>query len=329
VRTPRLRAAVVGAGFVGSIHARALIEHPDVDLVAICARTRARAEPLAARLGVRAVVPLEDLFGSENLDLVCVCTGNDEHVEPSLRAIESGAHVFVEKPMAFRVDEARAMVRAAEARGVQLGVNFNHRFAEPYQRALAFVRSDAFGRQAYSAVKFAGDLYGVLNDPYCMLIETQGHSFDLLRLFGGEIVEVSAFLADPREIGVYTSAAIALRFENGSVGSLIGSWDSSYDHPTAVTMEIAGTKGRAVVENVVDGVRLHRHGRPEFEEWRPGLFRTEQRNFWQTIDAHLAAFISSIHAATDPPVTGHDGVRALELTYAAIRSFEERRIVTP
>jgi myo-inositol 2-dehydrogenase / D-chiro-inositol 1-dehydrogenase len=323
----RLRAAVVGAGFVGSVHARALAEHPAVDLVAICARTPGRAEPLAARFGVRTVLSVEDLLASEHPDLVCICTGNDEHVEPSLRAIESGAHVFVEKPMAFRLDEARNLIDAAERRGVRLGVNFNHRFAEPYQRALTFVRSDAFGQPAYASIKFAGDLYDSLNDPYCMLIETQGHSFDLLRLFGGEIAEVSAFLTDPREIGVYTSAAIAVRFENGSVGSLLGSWDSSYDHPAAVTMEISGTKGRAVIENVVDTVRLYRHGRSDFEEWRPGLFRTDQRDFWRTIDAHLTAFVSSLVAGTDPPVSGLDGLRALELTYAAIRSFEEGRNV--
>jgi predicted dehydrogenase len=230
--------------------------------------------------------------------------------------------------MAFHVDEARTMVDAARIRGVRLGVDFNHRFAEPYRRALAFVRSDAFGRPAYADMKCAGDLYGVLNDPYCMLIETQGHSFDLLRLFGGEIGEVSAFLTDPRDIGVYTTAAIAVRFENGAVGSLLGSWDSSYDHPAAVTMEISGTKGRAVIENVIDAVRLYRHDRSEFEEWRPGLFRTDQRDFWRTIDAHLKAFISSIVEGTEPPVTGLDGLRALELTYAAIRSFEERRTMT-
>jgi myo-inositol 2-dehydrogenase / D-chiro-inositol 1-dehydrogenase len=324
----RLRAAVVGAGFVGGLHARALVEHPAVDLVAICARTPTRAEPLAARYGVRTVLSVEDLLASEQLDLVCICTGNDEHVEPSLRAIESGAHVFVEKPMAFRLDDARRMVDAATNRGVRLGVNFNHRFAEPYQRALRFVRSDAFGRPAYASIKFAGDLYGTLNDPYCMLLETQGHSFDLLRLFGGEIAEVSAFLTDPREIGVYTTAAIAVRFENGSVGSLLGSWDSSYDHPAAVTMEVSGTKGRAVIENVVDAVRLYRHDRTDFEEWRPGLFRTDQRDFWRTIDVHLTAFVSSIVEGNEPPVTGLDGLRALELTYAAIRSFEERRNVT-
>ena len=328
MNSTRLRAGVVGAGFVGSIHARALADNPDVELVAICARTPTRAEPLARRLGVTFEISVRDLIARHEPDLVCICTGNDQHVGPSLEAIEGRAHLFVEKPMAFRVEEARRMVDAAAAAGVSLGVNFNHRFAEPYRRALEFVQSEGFGEPAYVDMKFAGDLYPVLNDPYCMLIETQGHSFDLMRLFGGEIGEVSAYLADPRGIGVYTSAAIAVRFANGAVGTLLGSWDSSYDHPSAVVMEISGTEGRAVVDNVVDGVRLFRHERDGYAEWHPGVFHSDHRDFWRTIDTHLAAFVSSILDGTEPPVTGRDGLRALELSYAAIRSFEEQRPVT-
>jgi predicted dehydrogenase len=324
----RLRAAVVGAGFVGSIHARALAGDDRVDLVGVCARTPTRLEPLAARFGIPAFVSVEELMSEVEPELVCVCTGNDAHVEPTMTALEAGAHVFVEKPLAFRVEDARRIVETADARGLQVGVDLNHRFAEPYRRALAYARSPMVGAPAYVAIRFAGDLYPVLNDPYCMLIETQGHSFDLMRLFGGEIAELHAFLADPRGIGVYTSAAIAMSFANGAVGSLLGSWDSSYDHPAAITFEMSGAAGRVVVENVIDAVRLFRHDRDAYEEWRPGLFRAEPRDFWRTIDAHLTAFVTAIVSGTDPPVTGRDGLRALELTYAAIRSFEERRSVT-
>jgi predicted dehydrogenase len=322
-----LRAAVVGAGFVGSVQARALLDDARVELVAVCARTPTKVEPLAARLGVRAYLSLDDLLTRERPELVCVCTGNDEHVGPAIAALEAGANVFVEKPIAFRLEEARRIVETAEARGLRLGVNFNHRFSEPYRRALAFARSAEFGRPAYVAMRFAGDLYPVLNDPYCMLIETQGHSFDLMRLFGGEIAEVHAFLSDPRSIGVYTSAAIALRFESGAVGTLLGSWDSSYDRPAAVTFEMSGTDGGVVVENVVDAVHIYRAGGAMYEAWRPGLFRAEHRDFWRTIDAHLTAFVSAILDGTEPPVTGRDGLRALELSYGAVRSFEQRRSV--
>jgi predicted dehydrogenase len=322
-----LRAAVVGAGPVGQIHARALTANHSAELVAVCGRTPPKTEELAAHHGVASYLSVEEMMRRERPHVVCICTGNSEHVDPTLCALEHGAHVFVEKPLAMRVEEAASMVNAARGRGLQLGVNFNHRFSAPYRKARAFVDQGSAGPLAYVTMKFAGDLYKVLNDPYCQLIETQGHSFDLMRAFAGEIEQVSAFLADPRSIGSYTSAAISMSFSSGAVGTLLGSWDSSYAHPGAQVFELCGLKGRVVVENVVDAVRLFDHDTEDYTEWRPGVFDTQKRDFWATIDAHIDAFIEALVFDKQPPVTGEDGLRALELTFAAIRSFEERSVV--
>lgn len=318
----RLRAAVVGAGFVGAIHARALTDHPAVDLVAVCGRTARKTEALAASHGVAARRSVEELMREDAPDVVCVCTGNDQHLEPTLESLEGGAHVFVEKPMAFRLNQARLMVETADRCSRKLGVNFNHRFSEPYRRALDFAAGGGLGAIGYIDMKFAGDLYKELNDPYCMLIETQGHSFDLLRLFGGDITSVSAHLADPRGIDVYTSAAVAVTFATGAVGALLGSWDGSYGHPGAQVLEAAGLEGRVVVEDVVGSVRLFTQRDRVASHWSPGIFDSVSRDFWRTIDAHIHSFIDAIIEDHDPPVTGRDGLRALELSYAAIDSFE-------
>ncbi|MBA2274455.1 MAG: Gfo/Idh/MocA family oxidoreductase, partial [Actinobacteria bacterium] len=106
----QLRAAVVGAGFVGAIHARALSDHPSVDLIAVCGRTLPKTEALASAHGAVARSSVDELMHKDAPDLVCVCTGNDQHLEPTLRSLEGGAHVFVEKPMAFRLDQARRMI---------------------------------------------------------------------------------------------------------------------------------------------------------------------------------------------------------------------------
>jgi predicted dehydrogenase len=320
-----VKAAVVGAGFVGGIHGRALLSHPDVELVAVCGRTRPKTEALATELDTRFYLSVDDMLSAQTPDIVCVATGNMDHRDPTIAALNAGAHVFVEKPMAFSLEDARAMVHAAETAGASLGVNFNHRFSAPYQRALAFVKQGSLGTVAYVLVKFAGDLYKDLNDPFCMLIETQGHSFDLMRLFGGEIERLSCEVADPRGMGVFTSAAATARFESGAVGALLGSWDSSYQHPGSQLLEVSGTEGRVVVDNVVDSVRLFRHDRGGYEEWRPGIFDTQSHDFWRTIEAHLHAFVDAVAAGLPPPVTGGDGLRALELTFEAITAAAEAR----
>ena len=62
---------------------------------------------------------------------------------------------------------------------------------------------------------------------------------------------------------------------------------------------------------------------------RPGMFDTAARDFWRTIDVHVGRFVDAVAADEEPPVSGEDGLRALELTYAAIRSFEEGRAIQP
>ena len=81
-------------------------------------------------------------------------------------------------------------------------------------------------------------------------------------------------------------------------------------------------------ENVVDAVRLFRHDSQQYQEWRPGLFDAERRDFWRTIDAHVAAFVDAVCQGRPAPVSGWDGRRALELSLAAGRSFSERRPVS-
>jgi predicted dehydrogenase len=323
----RLRAAVVGAGPVGAIHARALAADPVVELVSVCGRTASKTQGLADLLGVAARTSVDEMLELDVPDLVCICTGNKDHVGPSMAALEAGASVFVEKPLAFTVNEARAVVELARTRGVPLGVDFNHRFSPAYRRARSFVDAGGIGEPAYLSMKMSGDLYKDLNDPYAMLVETQGHCLDMLRHFGGEIAAISAHLADPRTVGVFTSASIGVEFDSGAVGCILGSWDGSYAHPQAQMFEFSGTRGAVVVENIVEAVRQFRHGEEEFTEWRPGLFDNDGRGFWRTIDAHLGEFVRAVLRGRPPPVGGEDGLRALELTYAAIRAFEERRTV--
>ncbi len=313
---------------MGSIHARALAAHPDIELVGICARTPHRAEQLAAAHRVPVYLGVNQLLGRATPDLVCVATGNGEHTDPAIAALRAGVHVLCEKPIALSLEQADAIVGAADESGAVLGVNFNHRFSEPFRRAIEFVREAKLGPAAYVAVRFAGDLYKELADPLCMLKETQGHSFDLLRLFGGEIAELTAMMSDPHKIGVWTSASISVRFQTGAIGNVLGSWDSSYAHPHAQVFEYRATGGGVIVDNVIDAVRLYRHDDAEYREWRPGLFDAERRDFWHTIDRHVVAFVEAVRDGKPPPVSGRDGRRALELSVAAGRSFQEGRPVS-
>ena len=116
--------------------------------------------------------------------------------------------------------------------------------------------------------------------------------------------------------------AVTVKYISGAVGTLLGSWYSSYAHPGSQLLEVSGTEGRVVVDNVVDSVRLFHHDRDTYQEWRPGIFDADSHDFWRTIDAHVHAFVDAVAQGKPPPVTGADGLRALELTFEAIKSSD-------
>src|SRR6185312_9907252 len=102
-----LRTAIVGSGFVARVHAAA-VRDLGGRVVAVCSRTRAGAEALAAEIGgsVSAYDSLAELLGEGGVDVVHVCTPNVHHAEQTLLALEHGANVVCEKPLATSVEES-------------------------------------------------------------------------------------------------------------------------------------------------------------------------------------------------------------------------------
>jgi predicted dehydrogenase len=323
-----LRVGVVGCGGVGLRHAQAYQSHPESELVAVCDLVQEKADERAALLGVKAYTSLKDMLAHEELDVVGVIVADNLHFEPTLEALEAGKHVLVEKPLCLIIDEARRLVAKAQEKGVQLAVNYNRRFSPCYFRAKQALVDGSLGDVAYVMLKLSqGGPYGTSKAPYYHLYELQVHAFDLMRHFGGEVEELFCELGDVRGTGIYCSAAITFKFTNGAVGTMIGSWDSSFNHPIEY-MEVCGTKAYAVVEDIVSEFRLHRHDQRDTIVWRPTIF-DERGRFDSTFGAHVHAFVDALAAGKPAPVTGLDGLRCLEVIEGCIRSFETKQPVKP
>jgi myo-inositol 2-dehydrogenase / D-chiro-inositol 1-dehydrogenase len=324
-----VRVAVVGAGVWGEQHARVFAAHPDAELVAIGGRTRERTEARARAYGVPAFVELEAMLERARPDLVTVCLPNEGHFEPTLALLRAGIPLLVEKPLVFELEQADALLAEAERHGTFFAINFNHRFAVPMQRAAEAVRDGRLGALVFATWRFGGEP-GTSVHAHANLIETQCHGFDALELLCGPIDAVSAEMTDPTGRG-FSTMALALHFANGAVGSLVGTYDSSYAYPATHHLEVNGTIGRLLVEDTVRRLTLSRSGSESREVWEAGYFNDRDREFHRTFDRHADALLAALRAGEDPPVHARAGRRALELAHAAIRSFEHgRRVaVTP
>ncbi len=315
----RVKVALVGAGGWGLQHARIFAARLDVDFCAIVGRTPEKTRARAEEFGTRWYLDIEEMLGRERPDLVSLCLPNQDHFDATLRVIEAGYPLLVEKPLVFDLDEADALLAAAAARGLFFAINFNHRYARPVRMARQAIEGGRLGDIVFATWRFGGE--GASNHPYANLIETQCHGFDMLEHLCGPIGAVSAEMTDMTGKG-YSTLALALRFANGAVGSLVGSYDSSYAYPGTHLLEVNGTVGRVVVEDTVRRYLFQPVGGEIGEVWQAGYFNDDDRAFHRTFDAHMDALLAAFKAGQEPPIHARAGRRALALAQAAITAFK-------
>jgi myo-inositol 2-dehydrogenase/D-chiro-inositol 1-dehydrogenase len=316
-----VRVAVVGTGgWWGLQHGQVFANRPDARLVAIVGRNPARTASRAAQFGVPSYVDIEQMLEREHPDLVSVCLPNEAHFEPTLRIIRAGFPLLVEKPLVFSVDEGEMLIAEAATRNLFFAINFNHRYARPVRLAAEAIDRGDLGDLVFASWRFGGEA-GTSRHPHANLIETQCHGLDLLEHLCGPIDSVMAQMTSPAKAG-WSTLAVALHFTNGAVGSLLGTYDSSYAYPNTHLLELNGTTGRAVVEDTVRRFTLHRAGDEVGRVWQAGYFNDFDRNFHATFDRHMDDLLPALRAGRQPPVPATAGQRALRLAHAVIRSFE-------
>jgi predicted dehydrogenase len=172
----------------------------------------------------------------------------------------------------------------------------------------------------YATWRFGGEP-GTSAHPHANLIETQCHGIDMLEQLCGPISSVAMEATDLTGRG-FSTVSLALRFASGAVGSLLGTYDSSYAYPDTHRLEIGGTEGRIVIDDTVRRFRLSRVGDEVSEVWEAGYFNDEDRQFHRLFDRHVDELLPAFRAGRQPPVHARAGRRALAVAHAAIRSFE-------
>jgi len=313
-----IKVALIGAGGWGLQHARVFSSHPDVDFVAIGGRNADRTRVRASAFGVRAYTDIDEMLDTERPDLVSLCLPNQGHFDATMKVIRAGYPLLVEKPLVFKIEEAEALLEAAGDRF--FAICFNHRYAKPVRLAKEALLAGRLGEVVFATWRFGGE--GSSDHPYANLIETQCHGFDMLEHLCGPIAAVSAEFTDAR-----TTMALSLRFASGAVGSLVGSYDTSYAYPSSQRVEVSGTKGRVVIDDTVRSYAFNATGNEVGETWQAGYFNDLDREFHRTFDRYIDAMLAAFKKGETPPVHARAGLRALRLAHAAIESVETGRRV--
>jgi predicted dehydrogenase len=327
----KLRVAVIGQGPIGTIHAQMYKEDTLADFVAVCDWDKARAEAGAARWGVQAFYDVPQMLETVRPDVVSVCTGGveygSEHYLPTMQALAFGCHVLGEKPISNEVEEAEEMVATGYAKGVCYGVNLNHRFTPAARLARRWVDEGRIGHQLFCNMSM-----WIMNpresSPWFHLKALHPHTIDVMRYFCGDVEAVHCFATKAPGRQIWSTATFNFRFTSGAVGTLTGSYDIERGHPME-RCEVAGVKGRFVIDDMYREAMLYPAGNPEKIVYSNPLFGG-YRDFNDTFRNRIHVFLAQVRDGVPPDqIDGKaaDALAAQKVIAAAIESVQSGAVV--
>ncbi|MHB0999094.1 MAG: Gfo/Idh/MocA family protein [Armatimonadota bacterium] len=309
--------AIVGAGGLGGVHGRAFAKMPNAEPVAVMDVNKEAAERLASSLGVPAFTNFDEMLAATSPDAVSVCTPTPIHAEYAVRAADAGKHVVVEKPMARTMDQCRAMVDAAERTGVVMMVAHVLRYFPEFAAAKAQVDAGAIGNPAVVRTTRGGGAPGgwFANHEISggAILDLIIHDFDWLRWTFGDAERVYAKGLTGRNIGNLDYALVTIRFKSGMIAHVEGNWAYSAKGWTT-KFEIAGDGGMLEYSN---------HNIPTVTiAPKDGTVSSESPINEDPYYLELKHFVDCIENGTKPSITPEDGLRAVEISLAAIESIK-------
>jgi len=327
----RLRVAVIGMGPIGNRHARIYRENPAVELVGVCDIRAERATEAAAALGVPSFAAAPAMLAALKPDLCSVATGGYEygsdHYEPTMQALEAGCHVLCEKPICNEIGKAAEMVALARERNRCFGIDLNHRFTPAAVLAKKWLDEGRLGH-----LLFVNMSMWIMNptesSPYFQIKALHPHTVDIMRHFCGDIEAVQCFATKAPGRRIWSTAHFSMKFRNGVVGGLTGSYDIERGHPME-RCEVAGTRGRFVIEDMYREATLYPAGNLEKTVYSNPVFGG-MRDFEDTFRNRIGRFVEQVRAGVAPAEidgSGADGLAIQKVLQAAIESIDTGRVV--
>jgi predicted dehydrogenase len=326
-----LRTCVIGMGPIGNRHADMYREDPLAELVGVCDIIRQRADAAADRLGVPAFHDARAMLGALRPDVCSITTGGYEygsdHYEPTMQALEAGCHVLGEKPISNEIPKAEEMVAMARERGLCYGINLNHRFTPAARVAKRWQDEGRLGHLLFINMSM-WIMNPVESSPYFQIKALHPHTVDVMRHFCGDVEAVQCFATKAPGRKIWSTAQFNLRFVNGVVGSLTGSYDVERGHPME-RCEVAGTRGRFVLEDMWREATLYPAGNLEKTVYTNPVFGG-MRDFTDTFRNRIHRFLEQVAEGADPAAidgSGADGLAVQRVLAAAIESLDNETVV--
>ncbi len=336
--------ALIGCGAISKKHLSGISENSTtLELVAVCDRDRGKAEQFAAAASdiadgkkeAAVFTDVDSMLSAVDPEIVAIATSSSSHYELSVKSLEKGAHVIVEKPMALSTSEAEKMIECAEQKKRKLAVCYISRFAPHFTQLHEAVKNNRFGKILHLSI----NVYWNRNEAYYKQAGWRGkwendggalmnqctHAIDLLQwLSNGDLEKIYGVLRRyQRPIEAEDFGTAIVEFDNDVVGTIVGSVNV-YPKNLHSALHLFGEQGTvAIGGNALNEVAYwtFKDGVP-FKEPAEGVpfngYRELYRDFVQAVDQDREPFIN-----------GHDGKKSVEIVLGIYNSMQSGKPVEP
>ena len=304
-----IKVGVIGTGNMGRHHVRVYSELEGAELVGICDLDGERAKGLADKYGAKAFLDYTELL--REVDAVTVAVPTKSHFRVVSDCLNSGVNVLVEKPIADKVEDAEALIRLSEEKGVVLQVGHIERFNPIVPKLKEIIESGKLGRLIFLSAERVGPIIPP-NADTGVILDLATHDIDVFRYITGKgVQDVFAKKAQERG-GIECCASILLGFEEGIVGNIITNWLTPHK---LRRLTIIGEKAVAYADYIGQTVEVKdKEGSEDIEIEKQEPLKIE-----------LEAFLKSIETKKDIGVSGQEGLANLRIALRAFESSSEGR----
>ena len=325
--TKPLRVASVGLGWWSDVLADAAGRTDGrVEIASCFTRSEEKRQAFAAKYNCQAAASLDEILGDDSIDAIINTTPNHVHLETTAAAAEAGKHVFLDKPVANTIGEARAITKVCAEAGVVLSVGYQRRRESHFRWIQDRIAAGEFGTLVQAEANISRDRAGKFElghwrytaegMPGGVMLQIGLHYVDVLTMLLGPVETVSGMAAqlvlpgDNPDVG-----SLMMQHENGAVSTLSTSYASASEY---YVMNIYGKKMSAYY-NLFDGLRALNQG--DTDQTPVAVEKND------AIAEQLIEWADAISGGVEPEVGGESAMTSLAVVKAGIKSVAEGRHV--
>ncbi len=321
-----VRVACVGMGWWSDVLADAIQRSRKLSIAACYSRSKEKREKFATKYGCRPAASFEEILADRKIEAIVNTTPNPVHLETTLAAAKAGKHIFLEKPIANTVSDARAITAACRKAKVVLALGYQRRRESHFRWVREEIEKGLFGRLVNAEANISRDRLGKtdLNSwrytaegmPGGVMLQIGIHYTDVLEYLLGPVKSVSGHFVrlvlpgDNPDV-----ASLVLEHESGALSTVNASYASASEY---YLMNVYGKEATAYYD-VHQGLRLLKRGAA-----KPAAVRCAKND---PIVEELQEFAAAVRGKAQPEMDGERATASLAVILAGVRSAKEGRRV--